>query len=241
VTAVATVAPAALIEARTVAVGRGTPLLRAVTFALRPGECWFLLGRNGSGKSTLIHALLGLLAPLGGEIRRAAAIADRSGLGYVPQEQRFPASLPLTVSEFVDLGLAGSRLKQGERQERAAAALEAMHVADLAARNSGSLSFGQRRRVLAARALARRPSLLVLDEPTAGLDPFSSGQLARDLEQQRKSAGLCMLHASHDVELARAYATHVALVADGGVRTGAAAAVFGDPATGRVLGLGGGA
>jgi len=237
VTAVAAAAPAALVDARAVAVGRGAPLLRAVSFELRPGECWFLLGRNGSGKSTLIHALLGLLPPLAGEIRRAAAIADRSGLGYVPQEQRFPASLPLTVREFVDLGLADRPLPRAERRARTAAALAAMHVADLAARNSSELSFGQRRRVLAARALARRPALLVLDEPTAGLDPFSSGQLARDLERQRAGAGLCMLHASHDLELARAFATHVALVADGGVRTGAAAAMFADPATGRVLGL----
>lgn len=230
-----------LIETQHLAVGRGTPLLRKVTLQLRPGECWFLLGRNGSGKSTLIHTLLGLLPPLAGTIRQAPAIADRSAVGYVPQEQRFPASLPLTVLEFVDLGLAGRAVRRDERRARTAAALGAMHVSDLAEHNSGQLSFGQRRRVLTARALARQPSLLVLDEPTAGLDAFSAGQLAHDLEQLREGRRLCMLHASHDLELARRYATHIALLADGEVRTGPAALVFADPTTRQVLGLGGGA
>ena len=235
----ASTAPPLLIAPAGLCAGRRAPLLAGVSLQLRPGECWFLLGRNGAGKSTLIHTLLGLLPPLGGEIRQAAGVADRSAIGYVPQEQRFPASLPLTVLEFVELGLAGRALARGERRTRAAAALAAMHVAELAPRNSGQLSFGQRRRVLVARALARRPALLVLDEPTAGLDAFSAGQFAHDLEQLRGRQQLCLLHASHDLGLARRYATHVALVADGAVHTGAAAAMFADPTTDRVLGLGG--
>jgi ABC-type Mn2+/Zn2+ transport system ATPase subunit len=230
-------AAAPLVAASGLAVGRGTPLLRAVALQLLPGQGWFLLGRNGAGKSTLIATLLGLLPPLAGSIHLAPAIADRSGVGYVPQEQRFPASLPMTVLEFVDLGLPPHLLSRRERRARADAALVAMHVADLRRRNAGELSLGQRRRVLVARALARRPQLLVLDEPTANLDPFGAGQLAADLERLRADDGLCLLHVCHDLDLARRRATHIALVADGAVRTGSAAAMFGDAALQRALGL----
>lgn len=224
-----------LIRAVGLVVGRRRPLLRDVSLGIRSGESWFVLGRNGAGKTTLLDTLLGLLPALGGEIHQAPAIADRSAVGYVPQEQRFQQSLPVTVSEFIRLGL-GDRGTEADRRAREAAALEAMHVTELAAHNAGELSLGQRRRVLVARALARRPALLVLDEPTANLDALGAGQLGNDLEVLRRDAGLCMLHVCHDLALARRHATHVALVHAGGVRTGDAATVFADPATAAALG-----
>ena len=225
-----------LIGASDLVVGRRRPLLRAVVLSIRPAESWFVMGRNGAGKSTLIYTLLGLLPALGGEIRQAEAIADRSAVGYVPQEQRFQQSLPVTVSEFVQLGLGQRGMRPAERGARAAAALAAMHVPELARCNAGELSLGQRRRVLVARALARRPALLVLDEPTANLDAAGAGRLGNDLEDLRAQAGLSMLHVCHDLELARRFATHVAIVDDGAVRTGAAAAMFADPAVVQALG-----
>jgi len=216
-------------------VGRGRPLLRGVDLRIEPGQTWFMLGRNGAGKSTLIYTLLGLLPALGGEIRQAPAVRDRTAVGYVPQEQRFQQSLPVTVTEFVRLGL-GDRGPAAARHARTAAALQAMGVEDLAPRNAGELSLGQRRRVLVARALARRPALLVLDEPTASLDAVSADQLGKDLDGLRRDDGLSLLVVSHDLGLARRYATHVALVAAGAVRTGAAADVFADPATAAALG-----
>lgn len=226
----------ALIAAERLSVGRRSVLLRDVAMHVQRGECWFVLGRNGSGKTTLIDTLLGLLPPLAGQIRREPAIADRSAVGFVPQEQRFSSSLPLTVGEFVSLGLAQQRLARVERSQRVEAALLAMHVEKLVRRNSGQLSLGQRRRVLVARALARRPQLLILDEPTASLDAFGSGQLALDLERLRREEGLALLHVSHDLALARRYATHVALLVDDAVRTGPAAEVFADPVLDAALG-----
>ena len=228
----------AILAADALVVGRRRPLLQDVCLQLRPGQWWFLLGRNGAGKTTLIAALLGLLPPLGGRVETAPEVADRSRVGFVPQEQRFQQSLPITVAEFVDLGLA-ARLGPTERAARTAAALAAMRIDDLVRRDVGALSLGQRRRVLVARALAREPALLVLDEPTANLDPFTAGRLGADLERQRVDAGLCLLHACHDLDLARRHATHVALIAGGSLRTGPAAQVFADPATAAELGLGG--
>lgn len=227
-----------LLAAEDIVAGRRRPLLRGVSLRLQPAQWWFLLGRNGAGKTTLIASLLGLLSPLGGRITMAPAIADRSGVGFVPQEQRFQQSLPVTVTEFVCLGLAAG-MGTAERAARSAAALVAMHIDDLARCDVGALSLGQRRRVLVARALARRPALLVLDEPTANLDPFTAGRLGADLERLRLDAGLCLLHACHDLDLARRYATHVALVAGGTLRTGPAAEMFADPTTSAELGLGG--
>lgn len=227
-----------LIRAEDLQVGRGTVLLRSVSLRLQAGECWFVLGRNGVGKSTLVQTMLGLLPPLGGVVHQGNAIADRSGLGYVPQEQRFPASLPLTVQEFVRLGLPEHALARREAKARTDAALAAMHILELRRRNSSDLSLGQRRRVLVARALARRPLLLVLDEPTANLDPFGAGQLGQDLERLRADQGICLLHVCHDLALAQRHGTHVALCANGKVKVGAAAAMFAAAETQQALGLG---
>jgi ABC-type Mn2+/Zn2+ transport system ATPase subunit len=242
VSAPSTGAPAAALRVAAVdlTVGRRVPLLRGVTLSIRAGEAWFLVGPNGSGKSTLLLTLLGLLPPLAGRVERSPEVADRSGLGFVPQETPWAAALPLTVAEFTALGLADLRLGGAERRAWVAAALATMRIEDLARRNFGVLSFGQRRRVLVARALARRPRLLVLDEPTTNLDPAAARQLAADLERARLD-GVAMLHASHDLLLAREFATHVALVAAGEVLAGPAAAMLADPRLAAALGGAGGA
>lgn len=220
--------PAPLLTARRLDVGRRTPLLRGVGLELRSGEGWFVLGANGSGKTTLLATLLGLLPPLGGTVEFAPSLQDRRRLGYVPQEQRFDPPLPCTAAEFVALGLP-DRCRRSEVRADVASALAAMQVEDLAARQVRALSLGQRRRVLVARALARRPRLLLLDEPTANLDGAGAARLAADLERLRADDGLCVVHVAHDLPLARAFATHVALVDGGGVVAGPAAAGLADP------------
>jgi len=220
--------PQALLAAVGLQVGRGAPLLREVTLALYPGEGWFVLGANGSGKTTLLATLLGLVPSLGGSLQWHPELLDRQRLGYVPQEQRFDPPLPCTVAEFVELGLpAGDR--GAVARASITSALEAMQVGPLAARAVRTLSLGQRRRVLVARALARRPRLLFLDEPTANLDPLGAAQLAGDLERLRAAGSLCVVHVSHDLSLARRFATHVAFVDAGTVTAGLAAARFADP------------
>ncbi len=215
-----------LLQVEGLVVGRGTPLLRGISWRIEPGQTWFLLGRNGSGKTTLLATLVGLLPALAGTLRRAAGIADRSRLGFVPQEHRMFPSLPATVAELVTLGLVGLRLDGAARTQRIAAALRCVGLEALAGSDWRLLSLGQRRRVLVARALAREPDLLLLDEPTANLDPRASRQLAQDLEALRQERRLAMLHASHDLELAREFATHVALVHGDRVLCGAAAGML---------------
>ena len=216
-----------LLEAERLDVGRRLPLLTGVTLTMKRGEGWFVLGRNGSGKTTLLATLLGLLRPLGGSVRLGREVADRRRLGYVPQEQRFDPTLPCTVAEFVEVALP-DRCPRAEWRTCVAQALAAMQVERLAAESMRALSFGQRRRVIVARALARRPLLLLLDEPTANLDAHGAAMLVKDLERLRREQELCVVHVSHDLALARQFATHVALVDGGTVIAGPAAALFAD-------------
>lgn len=201
-----------LLRADSLDVGRRTPILRGVEWELRSGECWFLLGPNGAGKSTLLATLLGLLPPLGGRIGLAADVRSRRALGFVPQQDGSALTLPMTAQEFVELGLCDLPIARKEAASRALEALASMSMQGLAHRRLDQMSLGQRRRVLVARALARRRHLLVLDEPTANLDPETAEQLARDLDRLRVETGMCILHASHDLWLARRYATHVARI-----------------------------
>lgn len=227
-----------LLAATGLEVGRGAPLLSGVDLELRPGEAWFVLGRNGAGKSTLLATLLGLLAPRHGTIQAAPAIADRSALGFVPQETTFSAPLPLTVAEFVDLGLATVTATRSERRARVAVALQQLGIEDLAPRQVASLSLGQRRRALVARALLRRPRLLVLDEPTANLDAHGAATLCADLDRLRRDSGVCLLHVAHDLGLVRRFATHVLLLAGAAVHAGPVAAMLAAPILEQTLGVG---
>jgi zinc transport system ATP-binding protein len=206
----------ALLGCKRLEVGRHTTILRDVDLAVRAAEAWFVLGPNGSGKSTLVATLLGLLPARGGEVLPVAN-GTRRALGYVPQQQRFDLPLPITVTEFVALGvedgIAAAQVRADVRT-----ALAALGIAGLAPRRVQTLSLGQQRRVLIARALARRPLLLVLDEPTANLDEDGAAQLAGDLERLRREHRLAIVHIAHDRALARRFATHIAWVADGAVR-----------------------
>jgi ABC-type Mn2+/Zn2+ transport system ATPase subunit len=224
-----------LLAAERLDLGRGRVLLAAVDLALRAGEGWFVLGRNGSGKSTLVATLLGLLPPLGGALHRGPALAGRGAVGYVPQEQRFDPPLPCTAGEFVDCGL-DARTPRAAASALVTEALAAMQVEDLRARPLRGLSLGQRRRVLVARSLARRPRLLVLDEPCANLDAPGAARLARDLDALRREHGLCIVHVTHDLALARRFATHVALVAGGRVEAGPGAELLAGAAARAELG-----
>lgn len=216
-----------LVQTAQLVVGHHSPLLRDVDLAFGAGEGWFVLGRNGSGKTTLVHTLIGLQQPLGGTITLAPELADHRRIGYVPQEARFELALPCTVAEFTALGLP-DREPRGTAQAAVRSALAALGIAALATMQVARLSGGQRRRTLIARALARQPRLLVLDEPTAGLDAPTAQRLAADLDALRAAHGLCVVHVSHDLAIAARHATHIALVHDGRVLADSAAALRGD-------------
>jgi ABC-type Mn2+/Zn2+ transport system ATPase subunit len=197
-----------------------TPVLRGVRLELRAGEFWFVVGPNGAGKTTLLRALLGTLAPRSGRVTLDPSLQD--AIGFVPQRSAFRDTLPTTVAEFVLLGLAGLRTGHADARARLERALEQVGLRELERQDYRALSGGQRQRALVARALVRRPRLLMLDEPTAGLDWTSTGTLMRYLEQLRAVEGETLLFVSHDLQLAARFATHVAIVHAGRVEAGPA-------------------
>jgi ABC-type cobalamin/Fe3+-siderophores transport system ATPase subunit len=215
-------AATAVIEARGLVLGYGRRIvLRDVDLAIRPGQFWFLLGPNGSGKTTLLRALLGVLTPQAGVLELHPDLAGRRRVGVVPQRCDLNPALPTTVREFVLLGTVGARTSRQEERAQLAWALEHAGLGGLERRSYWALSGGQRQRALVARALVRRPSLLILDEPTSNLDPAAEEALLHLLTELRRTQQLTLLFVTHDVEVAARYGTHLALVSDGRVRAGA--------------------
>jgi ABC-type Mn2+/Zn2+ transport system ATPase subunit len=213
-----------LISASNVRLGYGSrTVLTEVSFVVRRGDFWFFLGPNGQGKTTLLRAVLGLIQPAAGSLRIAI---ERARVGFVPQRCDLNPSLPTTVREFVTLGLAGIRTNRAERAERLQWALEQVGLDSRAKASYWALSGGQRQRALLARALVRKPELLILDEPTNGLDLSSEDALLRALARLNASQHLTALFVTHDLAIAARYATHVALFQQGRVVSGPRAEVL---------------
>jgi zinc transport system ATP-binding protein len=180
-----------LIAARDLAVRQGhREVLRDVTLAIRPAEIVTIVGPNGSGKSTLLRALIGALKPARGTVTRRPGLR----LGYVPQGLRIEPSLPMTVMRFLNL----------PHRLDAVACAEALSEAgahDLAGRQMASLSGGQFQRVLLARALLAEPEVLILDEPTTGLDQPAQASFYRQIEGLRDQRGCAVLMVSHELHV----------------------------------------
>ncbi|MDQ1684085.1 MAG: zinc transport system ATP-binding protein [Frankiaceae bacterium] len=175
-----------------------------VTLSVGAGEFVALLGANGSGKTTLVRALLGLQPVSGGEVRvfgtPLAEFREWPRVGFVPQHPPVQAAMPASVREVVASGRVGRLgwLRRTSAADRAvcAAALDAVGLADRARDPVATLSGGQQQRVLIARALAGEPDVLVLDEPTAGVDRENQAALAGTL-RLLKDRGHAMLLVTH--------------------------------------------
>ncbi|WP_094021521.1 ATP-binding cassette domain-containing protein [Maliponia aquimaris] len=182
---------APLIEARGMAVRQGAAeVLRDVDFAIRPREIVTVVGPNGSGKSTLLRALIGALKPVRGRVTRQPDLR----LGYVPQGLKIDPSLPMTAARFMSLP---QRVPAAE----IAAALDEAGAGDLGGRQMAALSGGQFQRVLLARALLAQPQLLILDEPTTGLDQPGQASFYLRLEHLRDRLGCAVLMVSHELHV----------------------------------------
>ena len=198
----------------------GKLVLDSVDLRIERGQFWFVLGPNGSGKTTLLRALLGLLEPLDGRVIRDRRRAARSRIGFVPQQCAFSPALPTTIREFVSLGAVGGDRPAESRAEDLAWALDRAQLSGMADRDYWSLSGGQRQRTLVARALVRRPSVLILDEATEGMDLRSRDEFLDTLEDLHQESASTLVFVTHHIELAARHATHVALVNAGGVVSG---------------------
>ncbi|GAA0930232.1 ABC transporter ATP-binding protein [Pseudonocardia zijingensis] len=215
---------------------RGRAVLTGADLALPAGRRTAVLGPNGGGKTTLFRLLAGALAPDAGEVlldgepvrrTRAGRTALRSQVQLVlqdPDDQLFAA----TVAQDVSFGPVNLGLDEPTVRTRVDAALAALDLTAVADRPPHLLSFGQKKRVAIAGAVAMAPRLLVLDEPTAGLDPAGVEALLVTLAEL-EAGGTTPVLSTHDVDLAHRWADDVAVVVGGRVRTGSADAVLSDP------------
>ncbi|HYC01287.1 MAG TPA: ABC transporter ATP-binding protein [Candidatus Limnocylindrales bacterium] len=216
--------PETILELDRVTTGYGRAVvLSDVSLTVRRGELWFVLGPNGCGKTTLLRTILGVQSASSGTVRLAPQIASKERVGFVPQRCDLRPSMPMTVREFVRLGMVGV---PGDAQDRAGRMEWALQVAGLpgmSERDYWSLSGGLRQRALVARALVRRPLLLLADEPTSALDLLAEAALLDTLAELHRKERLTVVLVTHDLTLARRYATHAALVFDGTVVSGTSA------------------
>ena len=199
-------------ECRDLSLGyEGVTVCEHVSFTVRKGDYFCIVGSNGSGKSTLMRALLRLKAPLGGTLRFGEGISARE-VGYLPQQSVHQRDFPASVREVVLSGCVGGAgfrfFPTREDRRRAEEAMRRLDVLSLESRSFGVLSGGQKQRVLLARALVAAGSLLLLDEPVSGLDPDATAELY-DTIARLNGEGVTVIMITHDLPAVAKYATSV--------------------------------
>lgn len=211
----------------------GTVALSDILLEVMPGEFCGILGSNGSGKTTLLKLLDGMIKEFSGEIlldgddiRRLSPRQIYSKVGLVfqnPDDQLFAHS----VYEDVAFGPRNMGLDEAEVQRRVAEALEAVEMADLAAKDIHNLSYGQKKRVCIAGLLAMGHEILLLDEPTAGLDPMGEYRMMELLTRLNRESGVTIVMATHSVDLVPVFLSRLHILSRGRlVRSGTPEQVF---------------
>lgn len=180
-----------------------------IDFTVESGDYLCIVGENGSGKTTLMKTILGLTPPLSGEIYFEDGLSSKS-IGYLPQQTLVQKDFPASVFEIV---LSGCLSKLGRRpfysKEDKSLALEKMQklgIENLTSKSYRNLSGGQQQRVLLARALCAAEKMLLLDEPTAGLDPAATSEMY-DYIKKLNDEGMTIIMITHDLEASAKYAT----------------------------------
>lgn len=206
--------PPVLLKVDRVCLDRGgQQVLRSVSFDLCAGEFLGLIGPNGGGKTTLLRILLGLLAPNSGSVNWRDVGLGLPRIGYVPQKVSLDSHCPFAAGAMVELGARGRWPLFGKRA--AATKLRARELMDRVGLRLSShqpfvqLSGGQQRRVLLARALMDQPQVLLLDEPTAGVDARGQEQFVQILRELSRE-GIAVVLVSHDLPLITAHADRIA-------------------------------
>ena len=190
----------------------GQTVCEHVSFTVEAGDCLCIVGDNGSGKSTLMRALLNLKTPQAGEILFSDGIRQ-SDIGYLPQQNDSQKDFPASVWEVVLSGCVmkpDARILIGRNSKKTAErALAEMGLSDLRRRPFRTLSGGQQQRVLLARALCAAQKILVLDEPTAGLDPQATEEMYATVRRLHRELGVTIVMVTHDLSAVVQLATRV--------------------------------
>lgn len=186
---------------------QGTVVLRNMSFDVPTGSFTAIVGQNGSGKTTLVRAMLGLTPHAAGEVRFFAQPLGevRARIGYVPQRFDFDRDMPITVAEFLNL----ARRAEVPPSHMLHTLKEVGLTSAAMRKRIGTLSGGQLQRVLIAQAILNNPTLLVLDEPSTGIDVKGEATIMEVLEHLRKEHGTTVLMITHDADLVHTHATHV--------------------------------
>ena len=200
----------------------GRPVWSGLTLSVAPGEFLAVLGPNGAGKSTLLKTLLGLVPVAAGRVRvagRRPGVGSQD-VGYLPQRRSFDPGLPVRGIDVVRLGLDGDRWgiplrRTGPVRDRLEQLLDLVGATDLAERRIGQLSGGEQQRLLIAQALARQPSLLLLDEPLDSLDLANQAAIAGLIADISSAEEIAVLIVAHDVNPVLPYVDRVLYLAGG--------------------------
>ncbi|HVM17417.1 MAG TPA: metal ABC transporter ATP-binding protein [Gaiellaceae bacterium] len=212
--------PAIELDGVSFAYGGGPPVLRGVDLRVERGEFVAVAGPNGGGKTTLLRVILGLERPAEGRAllfgEPAHAFSRRSTLGYLAQRAQLGTDAPATVREVVAAGrlASGGLLGPLRRRDRAIVddALARVGLAELASRPLRTLSGGQQQRAFIAKALAAEPSLLVLDEPTTGVDAEAQEALAALLDRLHRELQVTVVYVSHEFGAVERFVERLVLV-----------------------------
>ena len=201
-------------------------VVNQLTFQLLERDFVCLAGTNGAGKTTVLRMIVGLLKPTSGDIRLFGEsihqFKDWHRIGYVPQKNALNPLFPATVSEVVESGMYGRntmfrRVAKIDRR-RVSDALEVMAVGDLANQRIGQLSGGQQQRVFLARALVNNPSLLILDEPTVGIDAETQQNFFQMIRHMHEHHPMTFLIVTHDMSSIESYVSHTPQLTSGGLK-----------------------
>ncbi|AIQ64786.1 ABC transporter [Paenibacillus stellifer] len=187
-----------------------------LNFTVRERDFVGVIGSNGAGKSTLLKMIVGLLTPSEGDIKlfgeSVRKFRDWERIGYVPQKNAFNPLFPATVREVVLSGLYNNknvfRRLSRQQQRKCDDALEVMRIQNIQDRRVGMLSGGQQQRVFLARALINHPDLLILDEPTVGIDVETQAAFFELITHMHAHHHMTFLMVSHDIDMIRNYLGH---------------------------------
>ena len=191
-----------------------SPALDNISFSVNNGDLLGVIGPNGAGKTTLFSCMLGLFKNYRGEIQIFGQdirknISVFQSIGYIPQQKSIEQGFPATVQEIVSLGLIGKKNVSKTSKEKVASALRMVGLSDHSQRRIGELSGGQQQRVLIAKALVHEPRLLILDEPTTGVDVKTQNKFYSLLKNLNQENNLSIIWASHDLNAVKKIASKV--------------------------------